>query len=166
MKRKGTIMETFYEYFLTEDFSTKKKYMKVVQTIILIIVAATYIMLGSIVLTAAVAVLYLITILISNYYFVEYEYALTNNELDIAKIINKSRRKAIATIDITKVSKVSKLRDNNGQANYKKCYVGNDHLQTIGITVPNNGQVNNYALKVDENLLLLFKRLNPSNFNI
>ncbi|MEG2291544.1 MAG: DUF6106 family protein [Clostridium sp.] len=160
-------METFYEYFLTEDFSTKRKYMKIVQTIILTIVAGTYIMLGSIIITGLVGILYLITILISNYYFIEYEYALTNNELDIAKITNKSRRKNICTIDISKVSKVSILGSNNdGQVKYKKCYVGNENLKTIGITVPSNGEVKNYSLRVDEKLLSLFKRINPSKFNI
>lgn len=160
-------METFYEFFLTEDFSKKKKYMKMVQTIILVMAAITYILQGSIIITGFILILYGITILISNYYFVEYEYELTNNELDIAKIINKNKRKLICTIDIAKVSKVTKLNNNIKQAtNYKKCYVGNDNLTTIGLTLPSDGQVINYAIKVDEKLLMLFKRINPSNFNL
>lgn len=158
-------MEIFYEFFLTGDFSKKKNNMKIIQTIILIIAAIAYVFLGMTV-ALLIALLYGVTIIISNLIFIDYEYTLTNNELDIAKISNKSRRKVICTIDISQVSRVSKLENNNGQAKYKKCYVGNENLKTIVITAPHNGEMTSFGLKINEELLILLKRINPSSFNI
>lgn len=157
-------MEIFYECFLTGDFNRKKSTMKIIQITLIIIAAITYVLLGPTVVIF-IALLYIITIVISNYIFVEYEYSLTNNELDIAKIVDKSRRKTICTIDIAQVSGVTKLEDYKGQAKYKKCYVGNNQIKTLIITTASNGQKNSFALKINEELLVLLKRINPSVFN-
>lgn len=164
MGKGKNIMEIFYELFLTGDFSKKKNNMKIIQISISVIAIISYIFLG-ILVALLMALLYGITIIISNLIFVDYEYTLTNNELDIAKISNNSRRKVICTIDISKVSGVSKLENNNGQAKYKKCYVGNENLKTIVITAPYNGEKTNFGLKINEELLILLKRINPSSFN-
>lgn len=158
-------MEVFYEQFLSGDFSKKRNQMKIIQTTILIIAAIVYIFLG-LIPTILIGVLYLCTIVIANNCFVEYEYTLTNNELDITKIVNQSKRKVICTIDISQISKVSTTDKTNGQVKRKKCYVGNEKLQTIVLTVPHNGENVNFVLKVDDELLLLFKRVNKSSFNI
>lgn len=44
---------------------------------------------------------------------VEYEYILTNNEMDIDKIIGKRKRKRLITIDITKTTEFEKLPCDN-----------------------------------------------------
>lgn len=158
-------MEIFYECFLTEDYNKKKNNMKIIQTTILIIAAIVYVFLG-IIAAAIIGLLYIVTIAVSNYMFIEYEYILTNNELDIVKIINKSKRKNVCTIDISKVSKVLKLENKNGQVSYKKCYVGNEDLKTILINAPHNGEMTTFGLKINDELLRLIKRINPSSFNI
>lgn len=158
-------MEIFYESFLTEDFSKKKNIFKLIQRAVIIIAAVSYIFWGR-VITLIMGLIYLITIIVSEYIFVEYEYTLTNNELDITKIINKSKRREICTIDISKISKVVKIENSNEQVTYKKCYVGNDDLNTIVITAPCNEDMISLGLKINNDLLVLLKRLNPSVFNL
>jgi hypothetical protein len=59
------------------------------------------------------------------YYFtkglnLEFEYSVTNNYFDIAKIMNKSRRKEICSIDCKTVIKMSKLELRDGNDVSKK----------------------------------------------
>lgn len=42
-------------------------------------------------------------------FFVEYEYILTNYDLDIDKIINQSKRKRLCTIDLHKITEYGKI---------------------------------------------------------
>lgn len=45
--------------------------------------------------------------------YIEYEYALTNNELDIDKIVAKKRRKHILTVDFNNIELCSKVNSEN-----------------------------------------------------
>ena len=50
---------------------------------------------------------------------IEYEYTVTNNNLQLDKIMNKSRRKEILSIDIKKIEGFEKLGD--GRLNENRC---------------------------------------------
>ncbi len=50
----------------------------------------------------------------------EYEYILTNNELDIDVIYNRNRRKRVMTIDMKKIDIMASITDKNHQAELQK----------------------------------------------
>ena len=50
---------------------------------------------------------------------IEYEYTVTNNNLQIDKIMNKSRRKELLSIDIKKIEGIEKLGE--GRLNENRC---------------------------------------------
>lgn len=50
--------------------------------------------------------------------FIEYEYALTNNELDIDKIMAKKKRKHILTVDFKQVVICAAVNDDNFSSEY------------------------------------------------
>ena len=52
----------------------------------------------------------------------EYEYILTNNELDIDVIYNRSRRKRVMTIDMKKIEIMASIKDERHQAELNKGY--------------------------------------------
>ena len=51
--------------------------------------------------------------------FIEYEYALTNNELDVDKIMGKKKRKHVLTVDFKQVEICAAVNDNNFASEYK-----------------------------------------------
>ena len=52
----------------------------------------------------------------------EYEYILTNNELDIDVIYNRSRRKRVMTIDMKKIEIMANIKDERHQSEINKPY--------------------------------------------
>ncbi len=52
----------------------------------------------------------------------EYEYILTNNELDIDVIYNRSRRKRVMTIDLKKIEVMANINDSRHEAEINKPY--------------------------------------------
>ncbi|QEH70519.1 DUF6106 family protein [Cellulosilyticum sp. ST5] len=52
----------------------------------------------------------------------EYEYILTNNELDIDVIYNRSRRKRVMTIDMKKIEIMANIKDERHQSELNKGY--------------------------------------------
>ncbi|PHV69953.1 hypothetical protein CS063_13305 [Sporanaerobium hydrogeniformans] len=50
----------------------------------------------------------------------EYEYILTNNELDIDVIYNKSKRKRVTTIDMKKIEAMVSIKDTNNQGKIER----------------------------------------------
>lgn len=159
-------MGDFYEQFLTEDFEGKRKAIGVMENVILVLSFLAFMYFG---LTSAmiIIVLYLGIVVSKHYLFVEYEYALTNNELDIFRITNKSRRKLVTTIDIRRVDNVKKLTSSSETVKGKKCYVGeNKELTTLVIEQNEKGQKVNYGLRFDETLLANCRRINPGSFKV
>lgn len=57
--------------------------------------------------------------------FVEYEYALTNNELDVDKILGKSRRKHIITVDFKTVDICASINDERFVSEYNNASITN-----------------------------------------
>lgn len=54
-----------------------------------------------------------------NSFNVEYEYIITNNEIDIDKIMSKKRRKRLVTIDIKNASVMARIDDEDNNSVYK-----------------------------------------------
>ena len=55
--------------------------------------------------------LYYLGYKIFNSFYIEWEYTLVSNEISFAKIVNKSRRKDIVTLDISKTEIMAKIND-------------------------------------------------------
>lgn len=60
---------------------------------------------------ALVAIVFYLAYLLAKFIYTEFEYALTNNELDIDKILGKSRRKRVITVDFKTVEICASIND-------------------------------------------------------
>lgn len=75
-----------------------------------------------------VAVVVYFTFIFSKFIYTEYEYALTNSELDVDKILGRSRRKRLVSVDFKKAEICACIDDERYQpeysntANIKKTY--------------------------------------------
>lgn len=70
-------------------------------------------------------------------YFIEYEYIITNADLDIDKIVNQSKRKRLCTIDLHKVTACGKCGDDFEV----------DTDDTLVLASANNPELENYYLR-------------------
>ncbi len=79
----------------------------------LLIIAGSFLLLASQYLNVLAAGLIVgtgwITFILLRLENVEYEYIITNNEMDVDKIQGKSKRKRLATVDLTAISSLEKL---------------------------------------------------------
>ncbi len=66
--------------------------------------------------------------------YVEFEYALTNNELDIDKIMGRSRRKRIITIDFKTVDLCACIDDDNYRSEYNNTASIKKTINATGIS--------------------------------
>ncbi len=83
-----------------------------------LLIAGTYLLGFGIGLVFAVAVLYLAFVLAKGIY-TEYEYALTNNEMDVDRIVGKSRRKRLITVDFKTVEICANANDEKYKYEYE-----------------------------------------------
>lgn len=72
-------------------------------------------------------------------YFVEYEYIITNRDLDIDKIINQASRKRLCTIDLMKVTELGRCGEG----------VGAGSNETLVKASANSLELDDYYLKFD-----------------
>ena len=72
-------------------------------------------------------------------FFVEYEYALTNKDLDIDKITNQASRKRLCTVDMTKVTEYGRIDEDFA--------VGGD--ETVVQATANNPELTDFFLRFD-----------------
>ena len=80
---------------------------------------------------AIVAILFYFAFLLSKIIYVEFEYALTNNEMDVDKIIGRSRRKRVITVDFKTIELCASVND----AMYKNQYENTSSItKTINVT--------------------------------
>ena len=70
----------------------------------------------------------------------EYEYILTNNELDIDIIYNRARRKRVVTLDIKKIDVMASIKDDMRQADINK------KTEKIINASENTNKANTYAI--------------------
>lgn len=109
-------MDVFKEFIVRKELSAREKV-----TMFLIMIASTALGLGLfIVLMFTVLRMFGLLIAAGCAYggwrlvtrnFVEYEYIITNRDLDIDKIINQSARKRLCTIDLPKVTALGKYSE-------------------------------------------------------
>lgn len=115
--------ETFKEYLIKQKKSPTDILAQIgiiVGTIILVAVAFFYggSFIGPIFI---IAILFGVGFLFSKFNR-EYEYILTNNELDIDVIYNRSRRKRVMTIDMKKIEIMANIKDQRHQSEINKGY--------------------------------------------
>lgn len=103
-------MDTFFEQIVAIRKSTKTIFLFVLVWLIAIFICAFFFLtglLGSFILFLVCGVFYG-AYKISTLMNVEYEYIITNGTLDIDKIINKSSRKRMLSIELSTVSRIEK----------------------------------------------------------
>ncbi len=115
--------ETFKEYLIKQKKSSKDNLAQVgiiAGAIIIIMLAFTYFQgfLGTVLIVGVV----FLTIVVFSSFNKEYEYILTNNELDIDVIYNQSRRKRVMTIDMKKIEVMASTKDERHQSELSKNY--------------------------------------------
>ncbi len=62
---------------------------------------------------------------------IEYEYILTNSSLDIDKIMSKSQRKRVVSLDFTEIESCANIKDDSHNSSYKR---GNDGFKLYDVT--------------------------------
>ena len=156
-------MDCFYEQFQTKDYSKIEKRMQILSRIALvmaILFLATLNVFGAIVFI----LMYLIVFIMSRKLIVEYEYELTGDELSIYKIMNKSKRKEIGSINIKQISSVKTLDKISSNTKLVKAYLEeSENKPMVYLTKKSEGFVG-FQLAIDENLMHLIKKVNPLIF--
>ena len=115
--------ETFKEYLIKQKKSSKDNLAQtgvILGAAIIVFVAFTFLQgfLGTVLVVGVV----FLTIMVFSSFNKEYEYILTNNELDIDVIYNRSRRKRVMTIDIKKIEVMASIKDEAHQSELNKSY--------------------------------------------
>ena len=109
-------MDIFKEFIVKKELTGGEKTSRTFIIIACVALAATFVLftMGTILqvfgLVFAALCLYIGWQLISRF-FIEYEYIITNADLDIDKITNQSSRKRLITVDLHKVSEYGKVDD-------------------------------------------------------
>ena len=109
-------MDKFKEFIVKKELTSNEKVSRVFITLCAVSLASLAVLftmgtvLNMIGLFAACLSLYGGWRLICSF-FVEYEYTITNFDLDIDKIINQSKRKRLCTIDLHTVTEYGRLTD-------------------------------------------------------
>lgn len=113
-------MDVFYEYMIKRKY-TVKEYLKIAGFAVLFLFLAVLMLVGSlyslvylpflnqILLIAFAAAIYFGYVMISRQN-VEFEYSLTNSDLDIDKIIAKRRRVDVISLDVKEIEEMGKLK--------------------------------------------------------
>lgn len=117
------MMDIFCEYIVKKRIGVIDVLKLIALAALAVIVAYLVLLFGSFFLGSGVGLVLAFVVLYFAYkfskdMFVEYEYALTNNELDIDKILGKSRRKHIITVDFKTVEICASINDNRFTSEY------------------------------------------------
>ena len=170
----GFTMDVFIEYMVKR----KKKaadYIKILATLVLgliliYIVTNVFFMIPfitSFVLVAIAGVIY------GMYYFitsvnVEYEYILTNNELDVDSILNTKRRKRLTTVNIRQIETWGQIGEKRAESysdnkSLKKIYACKDidDSETYFLVYYHDDDKNMLLFNPNEKILQRIERLNP-----
>jgi hypothetical protein len=111
--------DIFHEQIVKKQKTAKDSLLKAGLIILAIIVVLATFMIPILRSLSIIATLIVMGAVWGAYYIskglnVEFEYSVTNNYFDISKIMNKSRRKELYSIDCKNVIKMGKLEFNNG----------------------------------------------------
>lgn len=110
--------DTFMEYMVKKDATVVVQLKKcAILLVALLIIGVCFIFLGSEYLNVLAAALGVstgwIAYLLIKLQSIEYEYIVTNGEMDIDKIQGKSKRKRLVTVDLSSVTSLEKLNVEN-----------------------------------------------------
>lgn len=158
-------MEYFYEQHQTKNYGSKQWTINMAANAILIM-AAIYSLSFKLVGVATFLGIYGLILLYSRNVFLEYEYELTEDEIVISKIMNKKRRKVIATIKVSNITEVKKTQDvvKGDKQIIKACLKGTSLTEQIVFAKTSLGIIG-FHLAMDEDLIKICKRINPLAFN-
>lgn len=156
-------MDCFYEQFQTKDYSKLEKRMQILSRIALVMALLFVVTLN--VFGAVVFILmYLIIFIMSRKLIVEYEYELTGDELSIYKIMNKSKRKEIGSINIRQLAGVKTLDKVSSNTKLIKAYLEESENKPMVYLAKKNEGLVGFQLAIDDNLIHLIKKVNPLIF--
>ncbi|MCD8094768.1 MAG: DUF6106 family protein [Ruminococcus sp.] len=110
-------MDTFKEYIVKKELTQSEKISRICIIVASIALAFFFIAitLGTVLMMFGIIFAGLSVYFgwqIITRFFVEYEYIVTNSDLDIDKITNQSKRKRLCTVDLHKVSECGKYSGN------------------------------------------------------
>ncbi len=161
-------MNKFYEQFITKDYGTLPRAINIISKSVLLIGVAIFAIVGVLGIFLSIPV-FLIFILIEVYLsknFLEYEYEYYDKDITISKIIGKRRRKIIGNIDVRNILKVSNINSLAKDEKFIRCTIKGLDLKEVVIFVNDkNGKKVGYLLGLDEELLSILKKDNPTLFN-
>ena len=156
-------MDCFYEQFQTRDYSKVEKRIQILSRIALvmtILFVATLNVFGAVVFI----LMYIMIFILSRKLIVEYEYELTGDELSIYKIMNKSKRKEIGSINIKQISGVKALDKVSSNTKLVKAYLEESENKPMVYLTKKSEGIIGFQLAIDENLMHLIKKVNPLIF--
>nr|WP_317356993.1 hypothetical protein [uncultured Tyzzerella sp.] len=164
-------MNKFYEQFITKDYGTLPNAINIISKTILIFALliiftfGIFNLLGIIISIPFFIVFLLIEVYLANS-FLEYEYEYYDKDITISKIIGKRRRKVIGNIDVRNILKVSNINSLSKEEKPIRCTIKGLNLKEVVIFVNDkNGKKVGYLVGLDEEILSILKKDNPTLFN-
>ena len=134
-------MDIFCEYIVKKRIGVIDVLKLIAFASLAVILAYLVLMFGSLFLGAGIGLILASVVLyfafkFSKEVFVEYEYALTNNELDIDKILGRSRRKRIITVNFKTVEICASINDDRFTSEYNTSVV-----KTLDVTGKSDNEI-------------------------
>ena len=155
-------MDYFYEQFQTKDYEELENKLKILEKIIIV--------LGIISICLLQIFLFIISVLIfigiKTYKIksiIEYEYELTSYDLSINKIINKSKRKEIITLNIKNIISIKDF-NNNFNEKFVDASLKDIEIKDKILKIKSGTEIINIKLALDGKLIDIIKRVNPRAF--
>lgn len=156
-------MECFYEQFIANDNKRLQWTLDMVSKFILVL-TAIYLIAFRWIGALTFIFIYILIILIARNVFVEYEYELTNDELVVFKIMNKSKRKTIATLNVNNITEIKEVNEVKEKSKViTACLKGKNLKEKIVFFKTSLGIIG-FHLAMDEELINLMSKMNPIAF--
>lgn len=156
-------MDCFYEQFQTKDYSQLEKSLNIISKVSLCL-SILFLAMLNITMTIIFALIYILVFIAARKMIVEYEYELTEDQLSIYKIMNKSKRKEIGSFNIREISGVKTIENVSSNNKIVKAYLEEIGIKAMVYMAKTSNGVVGFQLAMDENLLSIIKRVNPLAF--
>lgn len=161
--------DVFKEQLVKSKPSSKDKLQKVLVIVGAILVSTLAFMFGGALFGPIIVVAVVWGAVYASAFFKkEYEYSLTNNELDIDVIYNKQRRKRLISIDMKQINVMASIKDDKytheiarGQK-VIEASDGDSKQNTYAIVYGHNGQTLKILVTPNEEMLNLLQRQAPN----
>lgn len=153
-------MECFYEQFISNKNKRIQWTLHKVSILVLIL-TAIYAVAFRWVVAATFILIYGLIILMARNVFVEYEYELTNDELVIFKIMNKSKRKTIATLNVNNITEVKDINEVKEKSKIITACLKGTNLNEKIVFFKTSIGILGFHLAMDEELISLISKMNP-----